>query len=373
MSDIQGGASDVVQELPALTRAWRRTLDLPVLVAVVTVAVAVVTTAGRTGWSGLPGILAGPGASAGAAAGAVLLVVSLLVGLPHGAVDLMRPEVLPPGATPCRRRVVTAAYLACALVAVCCWMLVPLPTLLVLLGLAAVHFGTADEVSDRWRRTARTAPSRSAKAIRLITAGGLPVAAPLGLHGDAVRGVLDGLSGENASVVIACARATAVAVLVAAAITCALALARSQWGAAVETAALAALFTTVTPLLAFAVYFGLWHSWRQVARMIAADTVRYRVSAVRALRRFGRCATLPTALTVTVAGVALLAGGRSVLVVGLASVLCLTVPHTIVVARSDRTLRVAGTGPRLPRRPGTTEATAPATLPAAVTVADDAA
>jgi Brp/Blh family beta-carotene 15,15'-monooxygenase len=130
-----------------------------------------------------------------------------------------------------------------------------------------------------------------------------------------------------------------VPVLVAAGITCVLALARGRWTAAAESAALGALFLVVTPLLAFAVYFGLWHSWRQVARMIAVDALRDRVPAATALRRFGRSAALPTALTVAAAGVAVLTGGRSVLVVGLVSVLCLTVPHSIVVARSDRALR----------------------------------
>ncbi|PRY12052.1 Brp/Blh family beta-carotene 15,15'-monooxygenase [Kineococcus rhizosphaerae] len=320
------------------TRAWRRVLDLPVLVAVVTTVVALVTTAGRSGTAALPAVLTGAGASAGPA-GAVLLTVSLLVGLPHGAVDLLRPEVLAPGATARHRRAVTAAYLGGALVVACCWLVSPSPTLLGLLLLAGVHFAAADDGTSRWKAgTGRPSPFRE-RLPGLVAAGGLPVAVPLGLHGEAVHDVLAGLSGGHASVVVTCARVCAVPVLAAAVAAVVLTLRLRRWSAAVETAALAGLFVLVTPLLAFAVYFGLWHSWRQVARMVAVDAARDRVAPSAALRAFCRTAALPTALTVAAGTVAVLAGGNSVLVVGLALVLCLTVPHSVVVARADGSLR----------------------------------
>ena len=340
MTSVQG----VPPGLPDPTPGWRHVLDLPVLAAAATVAAAVavlLSTGDRFGpdtGAVLWAALSGPGASAGPA-GAVLLVVSLLVGLPHGAVDLLRPEVVAPDAPARRRRAAGAAYLGCALAAALCWVLFPLPTLLGLLLLAAVHFGTADEVTARWRDPLRPRPSRPGRIVRIVAAGGLPVAVPLGLHGDAVRRVLSGLSGGHAASVVACAQVSTALVLAAAAWTVVTAAAAREWASVAETVVLATLFVVATPLLAFAVYFGLWHSWRQVARMVATDSVRDRVRPSTALRRFCRSALLPTAVTVATAALAVLLGGESVLVIGLALVLCLTVPHSIAVARSDRELR----------------------------------
>ncbi|MEZ0163565.1 beta-carotene 15,15'-dioxygenase, Brp/Blh family [Kineococcus sp. LSe6-4] len=388
MSTHQGPA----HRLPVPTRAWRRVLDAPVAVAALTVAltlaltlakavVALVSTPspGQTSAStlstALSTALTGAGASAGAA-GTVLLVVSLLVGLPHGAVDLLRPEVLDPGAPSRSRRLVTAAYLGCAAAAVVCWLVLPLPTLLTLLALAAVHFGAADDVTARWRARGTGPvhpPLPVLRVLRAVAAGAVPVTVPLGLHGAAVRDVLDGLSGGHAPLVLACSRLGAVLALAAATGALGVALARARWAAAAETAALTALFVLLTPLLAFAVYFGLWHSWRQVARMVAADAVREGTGPGRALARFCRGAAVPTALTVAAGSGAVAAGGSSVLVVGLALVLCLTVPHSVVVARSDRRLRWArGDGERppvSPRCPPGAGPRAPGSRPAAGTAA----
>jgi Brp/Blh family beta-carotene 15,15'-monooxygenase len=227
--------------------------------------------------------------------------------------------------------------------------------LLGLLALSVLHFGTADDVTARWLGRSRPAPPATARVLAL---GGIPVALPLGLHGGAVAELLDALTGGDGDVVRDAARLAVPVVLAAAAVVVVDALAHRHGPAALEPVALLALFAVATPLLAFAVYFGLWHSWRQVARMVAADAHREGTTAAAALRALVRAAALPTALTVAVAVVAVVAtrgdagAGLALLTVALVGVLCLTVPHALVVARTDQHLVVgepAGGSPRAAR------------------------
>lgn len=331
-------AGPEAQVLPHAVRGWRLLLISPVLVAA-GVAAAAATAALVTGGTGaLTGAVRTGGVSLGPA-GAVLLVVSLLVGLPHGAVDLLRPEVISPTATPRQRRRAGWAYVGTAAAAALAWVLAPLPVLLVLLVLAAVHFGTADDVSARWTGWSRP---RLLTWVRVTALGGAAVAVPLGVHGDAVHQVLGALSGGQADLVRAVMRAASGVALVAAAVTVADATAHRRWAAAAEPVALVALFVLVTPLVAFAVYFGLWHSWRQVVRMVAADASREATTVRRAVTALLRTAAPPTAVTVAVLALAVSTTGSALLPIALVAVLCLTVPHGMAVALTDRRLQVRG-------------------------------
>ncbi|TXR58018.1 beta-carotene 15,15'-dioxygenase, Brp/Blh family [Quadrisphaera setariae] len=328
-------APAVSQVLPRAAR-WRvAVLHVPWAAAAgCTLVAAAATPPGRL----LPQ-LAGPGLSAGPAL-APLLVVSLLVGLPHGAVDLVRPET---GATGSRGRRAAAAavYLLTAAAAFTAWLVAPLPVLLGLLALAVVHFGTADAVTARWTGSATPGPGRVLRAVRVVALGGPPVVLTLGLHGGAVSAVLDGLSGGRGAAVASVARAAVPVVLAAAAAVVVAAALQRRPAAALEPLLLVALCAVVTPLLAFAVYFGLWHSWRQVARMVASDAAHDHLGTRAALRGFVRQAALPTAVSVVGLVALVTLGGAQVLVTGLAAVLCLTVPHAVAVARADARVVVA--------------------------------
>ncbi|MGQ7294973.1 Brp/Blh family beta-carotene 15,15'-dioxygenase [Quadrisphaera sp. KR29] len=325
------------QQLPPMSPQWRAAvLGLPWVAATGCVlAAAAATSAAGGGAAGLADAARGAGLSAGPLA-APVLGMSLLVGLPHGAVDLLRPET---GATGSRARRAAAGglYALAAAASFGAWMLVPLPVLLVLLVLAVVHFGTADDVTARWSGDA-AGPAR--RLLRVVGLGGPPVVLTLGLHGSAVATVLDGLSGGAGATVSGAARAAVPLVLAAAAALAVDGALRRRWGAVVEPVALVALCALVTPLLAFAVYFGLWHSWRQVARMVAADAVRGRAGVPAALRGFAAQAVLPTAVSLAVLGALVVLGGAHVLVTALAAVLCVTVPHAVAVARVDASTRV---------------------------------
>jgi len=329
-------AGPAPQVLPAPHRRWRVLLLAPVAAAAAVAVGAIATALVTGGPAGLSGAVRSGGVSLGPA-GAVLLVASLLIGLPHGAVDLLRPEVIDPMATPQQRRRAGWTYLGTAAGAALAWVLAPLPVLLVLLVLAAVHFGAADDVSARWMGWSRP---RVLSWVRITALGGTAVALPLGLHGGAVQEVLDALSGGHAEVVRAAAGGVAVVVLAAVAVTAVDAAAHRRWAAAAEPMALVALFVVVTPLVAFAVYFGFWHSGRQVVRMVAADAHREAVPVHRAFAALLRVAALPTVVTVVALGLAVLSTGTALLPIALVAVLCLTVPHAVAVARTDQQLQV---------------------------------
>lgn len=282
--------------------------------------------------------------------GPVVLGAAVLVGLPHGAVDLVQPDL---GSGPLRRRALLGlAYLASTGAAIAAWWAAPLPVLLVLLALSVVHFGTADDVVSRWRTG--VTPSALVRGPRVLALGGLPVAVPFALHPAAVAPVVDRLAPGGLPVLRSVALVALVPIVAAAAATVVLALRSGDRVGALEPVLLAAMFVAVSPLLAFAVYFGLWHSLRHVGRIVGADlgeraehsaapTRTAPVSAaavVGALGRFGRTALVPT--LVAVAGLALLVvlGGTGAVAGALVLVLALTVPHASVVAWQDSRLRI---------------------------------
>lgn len=282
----------------------------------------------------------------------VVLAAAVLVGLPHGAVDLVQPDL---GSGPVRRRALLGlVYLAATGAAIAAWWAWSLPTLVALLALSVVHFGTADDVISRWRTGA--SPSAPVRALRVLALGGLPVAVPFALHPAAVAPVVDRLAPGGLEVLRSLALVALVPIVAAAAATAVLALRSGDRVGALEPALLAAMFVAVSPLLAFAVYFGLWHSLRHVGRIVGADlgagadpgergrAARFPVTAaavVGALGRFARTALVPTLVAVAGLGVLVALGGTGAVAGALVLVLALTVPHASVVAWQDSRLTIA--------------------------------
>ena len=328
-----GGVGEPVgggQVLPALDGA------LAVLVTGVPLAVAAAAVALLA-----PAAALAPGSLAVAAP--LVLTLAVLVGLPHGAVDLAQPDL---GSGPARTRaLIGLAYLGSFAAAVAAWWRWPLATLLALLALSVVHFGTADDVIARWR-TASTPPRRD-RVVRVLALGGIPVTAPFALHPAQIAPLVAHLAPGGLPVMHRAAVAVAAVVAVAAAGTAVTAWRRGDRPGAAEPLLLAALFVAVPPLLAFALYFGLWHSLRHVGRILGADVAVHRCGAsaraVRgALARFARTAALPTLIALAGLGVLVVATGSGALVAALVLVLSLTVPHAAVVAWQDAHLRLRG-------------------------------
>ncbi|GAA2024278.1 beta-carotene 15,15'-dioxygenase, Brp/Blh family [Pseudokineococcus marinus] len=284
-----------------------------------------------------------------AAAAPLLLVTAVLVGLPHGAVDLMQPELTPRSRG--GRALVGLAYVGLVALAVLALRLAPLPVLGALLVLAALHFGLADDVVHRWRTGTtgpRTPAERVTGAVRVVALGGVPVATPLALgHADVVH-LLDVLSGGSGASVVLGARVALAPVLAAVLATALLAARRRDTVGALEPLLLAGLFLLAPPLPAFAAYFGLWHSLRHLLRLLALDAVRHgggcpgrplSPTALRAAgRRFARAAALPTGMALAGLVVLVVVAGGDVVPAALVLVLCLTVPHAAAVALADRAL-----------------------------------
>ncbi len=284
------------------------------------------------------------------------VTAGLLAGLPHGAVDHLVPSwarhrrVLP---VPVGRLV--AGYLLAAAVMLAVLRLSPLPGLLLFLLLSVAHFGLG-EVSYAALRGAPTATgtragtgagqtgaaSRLLRAVAVLAWGGTTVLLPLVRWPAQVGPVLDALAPGAGHLLSPGARGVILlVVLAAAAITCAVAVSSGRYRSAAELGLLVAVFLLVPPLVAFAAYFGAWHSVRHIMRMLAVDPANaadlLKGRAARPLRRFARKAALPTAfaLATLVALVAVTHGHQAFLAADFALLGALTAPHMLTVAWLD--------------------------------------
>lgn len=284
--------------------------------------------------------VAGSGVPAWAPAAALL---ALAAGVPHGAVDHLALARQPVGR---RRFVLATAYLAVASLAAAAVLLAPAPAFVAVLAMSVWHFGSGDvELSDelsgavprsRWRRT-----------LHIMAAGSLPVLLPLtaATSAETLLALEPRLAALTAPGILLTVR---VAVLVVAATACVVLLRERRVGAAAELALLVVLGLTVTPLLAFAVYFAAWHAARHTLRLALDD--RGRLDRVR-LRTVLRDGVPSLLVTLAVLAAALLSGSASsatVLWFALAVVWGLTVPHMTVVAAFGRRRRAARVSPARP-------------------------
>ncbi len=190
----------------------------------------------------------------------IALSAILLLGLPHGAFDYARYRFYHPEAGRGQRIRWLLSYLLSVVAIIGLWVLFSGIIFLLLLGFAAWHFGREDglESGKRWHRVL----DNSARGLLVIA---LPVAVypeqmallyglfvtegtraellPLFLQG---RWILAGFLG----------------LLIGGAIWVNV---RMQSGRTLELITIAALFVLLPPLIAFTVYFCVWHSARHYA------------------------------------------------------------------------------------------------------------
>lgn len=308
-----------------------------------------------------PGRLAGPVAAAVAVAAGLagafsdrgvagwVFVAAALIGLPHGAADPVvlawssgRPVSV---AVALRTAALYAGGVAAALVAL---LLSPAVAVGLALALSAWHFGTTDCAGGGTRnaaadgRRADLGPGgprrRDSSFGRLaVTAafGLLPVAGPLALwpHRSAV--FLRRLAPSLARGVEGTGHPLLLAVLVAAVVSAAGVLLRyGRVGDLVELGVLVALVWATPPAVAVGIYFGLWHSPRQVQAILDAGrrATPGRAAAVRNLIRWAAPTTAVGLLAVGTAW-ALARLWPSIALVGL---LAVSLPHSLVAAPAGR-------------------------------------
>ncbi|MCV6968426.1 beta-carotene 15,15'-dioxygenase, Brp/Blh family [Mycobacterium bohemicum] len=280
--------------------------------------------------------------------GPVVLAVTglgLVAGVPHGAADHViatrlagdRPMV-----------VVVAVY---AGVAAGVWALLrwagPI-ALVAAVALSALHFGLGEfEVARRltgWRPSA-------VEAVAIVVAGSGALLLPLARCGDQFSAVATSVSpGLARALGWAPLQTGLVVTWLCAALVAGLAALRSaRPGVACDVTLVGAVGMLAPPLLAFAVWFGGWHSPRHCARMLTAEPgCAALLSAGRrreAARRLIGLAAVPSvaAWTAFVALGWFTAAAPNPTVATaevLRLLLALTVPHTLVVLWSDRHTRL---------------------------------
>ena len=268
-----------------------------------------------------------------------LAVIALIIGIPHGALDHL---VTLPKDKPAKMALFVIIYVLIAVAAV--WAILQWNVLgfqLVVI-MSAAHFGIGDAafIAESERLNNGVSKSLTDRLIYALPAGLLPVFVPLtsDLTNSALAEVnpqLINWAGSNSNLI------HLLVLLIAASSLFILILKRDD-KSAMDLALLAALSILTPPLVAFAIYFGLWHALRHTARLtlnLSKSEIAYQNNEPK--RAFIN-AVLPgiPALIGTFIVAAVLAATNpdnsrllwSILVV----IWALTVPHMMVTAKLDK-------------------------------------
>ncbi|PQJ36565.1 hypothetical protein BSZ35_16705 [Salinibacter sp. 10B] len=200
----------------------------------------------------------------------ILLIAVVLTGMPHGAIDhLVATELYSLRATWRDQAKFYGGYLALMALYGAFWAVAPVGSLVVFLGMTMYHFGQADlaywDLSPLGARLVYVS-----RGLFLI---GLPIAAfPMQVDPifDAIAGVQPStwplLSSHPTAVCVALVLQHGVVLGIAS--LGANVAAWKQGREALNVMVLGALFGFVHPLAAFAVYFGLWHSFGHILELL---------------------------------------------------------------------------------------------------------
>ncbi len=268
-----------------------------------------------------------------------LAVVALIIGIPHGALDHL--VALPKG-QPVKMALFVIIYVLIAVAAV--WAILRWNVLgfqLVVI-MSAAHFGVGDAafIAESERLNNGVSRSLMDRLIYAIPAGLLPVFVPLSsdLTNSALAQVnpkLINWAGSNTNLIH-------LSVLLVAATSIFILILKRDDKSAIDLTLLAALSILTPPLVAFAIYFGLWHALRHTARLTLNLPKSIAAYQNNDLRRAFLQAVLPgtPALIGTFIVAGILAATNpdnsrlfwSILVV----IWALTVPHMIVTAKLDK-------------------------------------
>ena len=268
-----------------------------------------------------------------------LAVIALIIGIPHGALDHL---VTLPKDKPAKMALFVIIYVLIAVAAV--WAILRWNVLgfqLVVI-MSAAHFGIGDAafIAESERLNNGVSKSLTDRLIYALPAGLLPVFVPLtsDLTNSALAEVnpqLINWAGSNSNLI------HLLVLLIAASSLFILVLKRDD-KSAMDLALLAALSILTPPLVAFAIYFGLWHALRHTARLtlnLSKSEIAYQNNEPK--RAFintvlpGIPALIGTFIVAAVLAATNPDNSRllwSILVV----IWALTVPHMMVTAKLDK-------------------------------------
>jgi len=265
-----------------------------------------------------------------------IALVALAVGVPHGAVDHL---TFRRALTFRQFAVLVLVYTFIAGLGAAAIIAAPVPSFLVVLAATVWHFGTGD--AEATSALHGTAPeSGLARVVLALALGSAPVLLPLTSPAStSTLALIEPHLGQLVTPVTIVVVRTVVFVVIGIALS--MLIRRHHHRAALELVALTALGCLASPLLAFAVYFGLWHALRHTARL-AQHTYGY-VSGETIGLTFRRGIPSLVGFVVVVGVLASrslsFASSGTWMWFGLAIVWGLTIPHMILVAAFDRRAR----------------------------------
>ena len=268
----------------------------------------------------------------------LLALIALAVGIPHGAVDHL---ITTPKLTGFKLALFMAAYLGVVALAIAFILVQNTLGFQIVVLMSAVHFGIGDSAFIGEINARRKPATKFAKYFYALAAGFVPVVIPL-VTSESTKALnrvnpnLVNWVGPWATLIL-----TLVLVLAASSVLAMLVTKRTQ--EAIDLLLLIALALVAPPLVAFAVYFGLWHALRHTGRLtLQLDASAKQHQQGRTAGAFAKAfiAGLP-ALVITICGAAVLGLSRG-FVLGqdllwylLVVVWALTVPHMALTARMD--------------------------------------
>jgi Brp/Blh family beta-carotene 15,15'-monooxygenase len=269
-----------------------------------------------------------------------LAVIALAIGIPHGAIDHL--ITIPRDST---KRfvgfiVIYTLIAVVAALAIAQWNLVGFQLVVLM---SALHFGFGDSAFANESQAAaeKNGYSNLVLASYAIPAGFLPVVLPL-----TDKRTLDVLQELNPALINWAGAFTELlrnSTLAVAVISFLLLIVIRNYSLALDLALLLALSFFAPPLVAFAIYFGLWHAIRHTARLVPKlPSAMQRVASGKPLASFF-AAVIPglyAILGIFIIGIFFVARGttdvsRDFLWVILVIIWALTVPHMATTAKFD--------------------------------------
>jgi len=266
---------------------------------------------------------------------AVVVVVAVVaaLGIPHGAVDHLVAEAIasPPQAS--SRWRFMRNYVLAMLAVGAVWIVAPALALVGFLALSVHHFGQSD-LADLGLSATRASAVQWSRGLLLV---GLPLVAHLGTVGPVIERLGGGDPSSwtwlvDRSMIVATAL-VAQHLAVGWTLTRGLVARSTLQREAIAVAALTALFLTADPLLAFAVYFGLWHSLTHL--FVLADVLGTGPAPLRSVLRLAVPLTAMSLVVLAIVVVGAFVTDRADLIVPSVFVFVsmLTLPHMVIVER----------------------------------------
>jgi Brp/Blh family beta-carotene 15,15'-monooxygenase len=271
----------------------------------------------------------------------IVALIALAIGIPHGALDHL---VTLPRSSPLKMASFIAIYVAIALIAVWSILTWSVYGFYVVVAMSALHFGIGDAafLAERDQILGVVKSPRPAQISYALAAGVIPVIIPLSSSESAralaeVNPDLINWDGGYANSFYSSALVLYLVAVIAQIFW-------RRYRDALDLTLLLALATITPPLIAFAIYFGLWHALRHTARLT--------LNLKKSQRAYGENESGKAFLSAVIPGLPALIGtiviAAALVLLGddnfsdsflwhlLVVIWALTVPHMMVTAKLDR-------------------------------------